>query len=104
MHRAALVTGDHLAGGPATSTVRVQRPRGLKDRAVLKVLEPMFKGALDSGAEALTSVIAEEVASRAASVGDTSEPDLTPTRARYLSAPVVVGDPVDSAVARSSSG
>jgi hypothetical protein len=83
-------------------TIRVQRPRSVKDRTVLEMMEPMFRGALDSGAAALRPVIAEEVARRAAAVGGASEPDTPASAGRFLTAPVAVGAGVDSTVGDSS--
>jgi uncharacterized protein YndB with AHSA1/START domain len=89
-------------GDSTRLTIRVQRPRSSKDRAVLEMMEPMFRGALDGGAQALIPVIAQEVARRAASVSGTSEPDAPTSAARYLTAPVAVGAGVDSAKRDSS--
>ena len=87
--------------GGTRLTIRVQRPRSLKDRAVLSMLEPMFRGALDGGAQALIPVIAEEVSRRAALSGS-PEPAVPASAARHLSAPVAVGGGVDSIVGDSS--
>jgi hypothetical protein len=66
------------------------------------MMEPMFRGALDGGAQALIPVIAEEVARRAAAVSGTSEPDAPASAARYLTGPVAVGAGVDSTTSDSS--
>ena len=88
--------------GGTRLTVRVQRPRGLKDRAVLTTLRPMFKGALDAGANALAAVLADEVRRRDATLEGISEPDVPRSEGRFLSTPVGADERVDSAVARSS--
>ena len=88
--------------GGTRLTIRVQRPRSVKDRTVLATLEPMFRGALDGGAQALIAVLGEEVARRAADHADTSEPELPASAARYLSAPVAAAAGVDSTAGETS--
>jgi hypothetical protein len=84
--------------GGTRLTIRVARPRSAKDRAILTSMEPVFRGALDGGAQALIPVIAQEVVRRSAIQGTGSEPELPASSARYLSAPLAAGGVgVDSA-------
>jgi uncharacterized protein YndB with AHSA1/START domain len=89
--------------GGTRLTIRIQRPRSAHDRAILESVRPMFEGALDAGARALMSVIAEEVERRAATHEGAAEPDLPVAPARHLATPVGGrAARVDSAAVRSS--
>ncbi len=77
-------------------TGRVMRPKSAKDRAVWTMVEPILRAALATNLAALSSVLVEEVARRAAETEGTAEPEVVASAARYLTTPV------ESAGARSS--
>jgi uncharacterized protein YndB with AHSA1/START domain len=76
-------------------TARVLRPRSAKDRAIWTMVEPILATAMEHNVAALTPILAEEVARRAAEGAVAPEPKLAASAARYLT-------PVETAGPRSS--
>ena len=76
-------------------TARVLRPRSAKDRGIWTMVEPILATAMEHNVAALTPILAEEVARRAAETGGAAEPEIAVSAARYLT-------PVETAGPRSS--
>jgi hypothetical protein len=76
---------DHLVPVPGGTRVtsRVMRPRSAKDRAVLRLVAPMFEAGYRRSTEALRPLISADLAARAAQAAGTEEPDLPPTPGRF---------------------
>jgi carbon monoxide dehydrogenase subunit G len=49
--------------------VRFAKPKGLKDRAMLSQMRPIFEGMIDAGAAAIRTLVATEARSRAEAAG-----------------------------------
>jgi uncharacterized protein YndB with AHSA1/START domain len=82
-------TGTHV-------TVRIERPRSTRDRAIIERLLPTFEHFYRAGASALRPLLEAEVARRAEDAADLPEPQVPASPRRFL-------DPlVDSDAARSS--
>jgi uncharacterized protein YndB with AHSA1/START domain len=82
-------------GDTTRLTARILRPRSAKDRGIWTMVEPILSTALDRNLGALGSVVADEVARRAAESGGAAEPEVAASAARYLT-------PVETAGPRSS--
>lgn len=79
---------------------RIQRPRGIKNRAMLTVGMPLFASSIRTGIRALIPLIAGEAARRRAAGAETGEPEPPPSAERFLREPVRAAD-VESPVAQS---
>ena len=80
---------------------RIQRPRGLKDRAMLAVGLPMFEGPIRAGIRALIPLIAEDAARRRVAGSEAGEPEPPASAERFLREPLRPAD-VDSPLPNSS--
>jgi uncharacterized protein YndB with AHSA1/START domain len=74
---------------------RIQRPRGVKDRAMLAVGIPIFEGSIRAGIRALIPLIAEDAARRREAGSAAGELDPPPSEGRFILQPSNAPD-VDS--------
>jgi len=87
-------------------TSRIQRPRGVKDRAFLTLGIPLFERSIHADIRALIPLIADDAATRRAAATAANEPDVPVSTGRFLREPVRKHDrapDVDSGAVRSSS-
>jgi uncharacterized protein YndB with AHSA1/START domain len=90
------VLTDTTTGGTSVE-MRMERPRSARDRAFLENLLPGLAPAFEAGIAALTPLVIEEMARRAAERAPGDEPALPASAGRFLDPPLV-----DSSAARSS--
>ena len=90
-----VITTELIARGPVETDLvyRVARPRSLKDRLILQAMEGQFRSAVVRDSATLIELAAADAAERAA--GRVTEPNVSASTARYLSAPVTAsGGPI----------
>jgi len=84
-------------GGGTLVEMRMERPRSAKDRAFLENILPSLGPIFETGIAALTPLVLDEMAARAAEDARTKQPAMPASAGRFLDQPLV-----DSAAARSS--
>ncbi|MBF8289037.1 MAG: hypothetical protein HW391_5 [Chloroflexi bacterium] len=84
---------------------RIERPRRLKDRAMVGMITPLFGGQIRADIRALIPLIAEDAARRRAAGSEAGEPEPPVSAERFLREPVrsadATGADVESAVSES---
>ena len=80
---------------------RIQRPRGVKDRAMLAIGLPMFEGPIRAGIRALTPLVADDAARRRVAGSEAGEEEPPASAERFLREPLRPAD-VDSPLPNSS--